>query len=52
VAALDLRLSAEHRAALDAASAPAEPRLIYALTRPPLRQQVVFGGAQVQTPPH
>ena len=52
VAALDLRLSAEHRAALDAASAPTEPRLIYALTRPPLRQQVVFGGAQVQTQPH
>ena len=48
VAALDLVLSAEHRAALDAASAPAEPRLIYGLSRPPLRRQVIFGGSEVQ----
>lgn len=47
VAALDLVLAPEHRAALDAASASAEPRLIYTLARPPLRQHVVFGGAQV-----
>ncbi|GJD48322.1 1-deoxyxylulose-5-phosphate synthase YajO [Methylobacterium crusticola] len=47
VAALDLVLSCEHRAALDAASAPAEPRMIYGLARPPLRRQVVFGGAEV-----
>jgi aryl-alcohol dehydrogenase-like predicted oxidoreductase len=50
IAALDLMLSPEHRAALDAVSAPVEPRLIYGLSRPPLRQAVVFGGAQVQTP--
>ncbi|GJE54847.1 MULTISPECIES: aldo/keto reductase [Methylobacterium] len=48
IAALDLVLSPEHRAALDAVSAPAEPRLIYGLSRPPLRQAVVFGGAQVR----
>ncbi|WP_018045110.1 aldo/keto reductase [Methylobacterium sp. 88A] len=48
VASLGLVLEPQHRAALDAASMPAEPRLIYALAQPPLRQQVVFGGAQVQ----
>lgn len=48
VAALELALSPEHRAALDAVSAPAEPRLIYGLSRPPLRRQVVFGGSRVQ----
>ncbi|PIK71150.1 aldo/keto reductase, partial [Methylobacterium frigidaeris] len=47
VAALSLVLPPEHRATLDAASAPTEPRLIYALSRPALRSQVVFGGAQV-----
>ena len=47
-AALDVVLSAEHRAALDAASAPAEPRLIYGLSAPSLRRQVVFGGASVR----
>lgn len=47
VAALDLALSPDHRAALDAASAPAEGR-IYALFTPPMRQQVTFGGASVQ----
>lgn len=50
IAALDVVLSEEHRAALDAVSAPAEPRLIYSLSRPPLRQAVVFGGAQVRAP--
>ncbi|MGY2047038.1 aldo/keto reductase [Methylobacterium sp. JK268] len=44
VAALDLVLSAEHRSDLDAASSPAEPRLIYGLGRRPFRDQVVFGG--------
>jgi aryl-alcohol dehydrogenase-like predicted oxidoreductase len=50
IAALDVVLSPEHRTALDAVSAPAEPRLIYGLSRPPLRQAVVFGGAQVRAP--
>ena len=49
VAALDLMLSPEHRAALDAASAPANPRLIYGLSRPPLRHQAVFGGSSVRS---
>ncbi|KQO65396.1 aldo/keto reductase [Methylobacterium sp. Leaf88] len=48
IAALDVVLAAEHRAALEAVSAPAEPRLIYGLSRAPLRQAVVFGGARVQ----
>ncbi len=48
VAALDLALPPEHREALDAASAPAEPRLIYGLARPPLRGHVVFGGSSVR----
>ncbi|GJD82463.1 aldo/keto reductase [Methylobacterium haplocladii] len=48
IAALDLVLSEEHRAALDAVSTPVEPRLIYGLSRPPLRHAVVFGGAQVR----
>ncbi|MBP1181451.1 aryl-alcohol dehydrogenase-like predicted oxidoreductase [Methylobacterium sp. PvR107] len=50
IAALDLMLSPELRATLDAVSAPVEPRLIYGLSRPSLRQAVVFGGAQVQAP--
>lgn len=49
VAALDLVLSAGHRAALDAASAPADARLIYGLSRPPLRQHAVFGGSTVRS---
>jgi aryl-alcohol dehydrogenase-like predicted oxidoreductase len=48
IAALELALSSEHRAGLDAVSAPAEPRLIYRLARPPLRQQVIFGGSRVE----
>lgn len=48
IAALDLVLPPEHRSALDAASA-AEPRLIYGLARRPMRDHVVFGGAQVRT---
>ena len=46
-AALDIVLSAEHRAALDAVSAPADPRMLYSLFTPALRQQVVFGGSSV-----
>ena len=47
IAALDLVLSADHRAALDAASAPAEPRMLYGMARMPMRQHVVFGGSKV-----
>ena len=46
-AALDIAISAEHRAALDAVSAPAEPRMLYSLFTPALRKQVVFGGCSV-----
>jgi aryl-alcohol dehydrogenase-like predicted oxidoreductase len=46
IAALDLMLSAEHRAALDAVSAP-EPRMLYSLFTPAVRQQAVFGGSSV-----
>ncbi len=46
-AALTVRLSPEHRAALDAVSA-GEPRMLYSLFTPPLRQQVVFGGSAVR----
>jgi len=49
VAALGLTLAPEHVAALDAASAPAGPRLIYGLSRPSMRRQVVFGGSTVRT---
>jgi len=49
VAALGLTLAPEHVAALNAASAPAEPRLIYGLSRPSMRRQVVFGGSTVRT---
>ena len=48
IAALDLVLSPEHRGALDAVSASSEPR-IHALSRMPMRQQVVFGGSTVTT---
>lgn len=46
-AALDFPLSPEHRAALDAASAP-EPRMPYGLFSPAMRRQVVFGGSTVR----
>lgn len=47
IAALALSLSPEHRAALDAVSAP-DPRLITSLLAPPLRDRVVFGGSSVR----
>ncbi len=47
IAALGLTLSAEHRATLDAASAPSEARL-YALFAPVMRRHVTFGGAFVE----
>jgi aryl-alcohol dehydrogenase-like predicted oxidoreductase len=46
-AALQIVLSLEHRAALDAVSTPADPRMLYSLFTPALRQQVVFGGSSV-----
>ena len=46
-AALDLVLSPEHRAALDAVSAP-DPKMLYSLFTPAMRQQVVFGGSSVE----
>jgi aryl-alcohol dehydrogenase-like predicted oxidoreductase len=50
-AALDVVLSEDHRAALDAASAP-EPKMLYGLFTPALRQHVVFGGSTVRTLPN
>jgi aryl-alcohol dehydrogenase-like predicted oxidoreductase len=47
IAALDLVLSTEQLAVLDAATAPAEPRLVYSLSRQPVRDQVIFGGHTV-----
>ena len=44
--ALDMVLSPEHRAALDAVSAPAS-RMLYGLFTSGLRRQVVFGGSAV-----
>ncbi len=49
VAALDITLPAEHRAALDAVSTPADTRMLYSLFTPALRQQVVFGGRSVSS---
>ena len=46
-AALEIVLQAEHRAALDAVSAP-DPRQLYSLFTPALRQHVVFGGSTVR----
>ncbi len=46
-AALEITLSPEHRAELDAVSAPG-PRMLYSLFTPALRQQVVFGGSSVR----
>ena len=47
LAALDVLLSPEHRAALDAASAP-DPRMLYSLFTSALRQHAVFGGSAVE----
>lgn len=48
VAALELRLTPDQRAKLDAVSASAPPRMLYSLFTPMLRQQVVFGGSSVR----
>ena len=42
-AALDIVLSSEHRATLDEVSGSADPRMLYGLFMPALRQHVVFG---------
>ena len=46
IAALDVVLSAEHRAALDAVSAPPQ-KMLYSLFTPNMRQHAVFGGSAV-----
>lgn len=46
IASLDLVISAEHRAALDAVSAP-DPRMLYTLFTSAVRQFAVFGGSSV-----
>ncbi len=46
--ALDVVLSPEHRAALDAASAP-DAKMLYSLFTPTARQNLVFGGSPVQS---
>ena len=45
--AVDLVLSAEHRDALDKVSSRLEPRMLYSLFTPELRQHAVFGGCSV-----
>ena len=46
IAALDVVLSAEHRAALDGVSAPPQ-KMLYSLFTPKMRQHAVFGGSAV-----
>jgi len=46
IGALDVKLSPEHRAELDAASAP-EPRMLASLASPAVLKNAVFGGAAV-----
>lgn len=48
VAALDIHLAPQHRAKLDNVSASVEPRMLYTLFTPTLRQQAVFGGSYVR----
>ncbi len=47
ITALDVKLSAEHRDALDRVSTSSEPRMLYNLFTPALRSQAVFGGCEV-----
>ena len=47
IAALDVRLSPEHRAMLDDVSAP-DTRMLYSLFTPAMRRNVVFGGEAVE----
>jgi len=46
-AALDVQLAPEHRASLDAVSVSSEPRMLYSLFAPAVRQNTVFGGTSV-----
>ncbi len=46
IAALGVVLSAQHRAALDAVSAPPQ-KMLYSLFTPKMRQHAVFGGSMV-----
>jgi aryl-alcohol dehydrogenase-like predicted oxidoreductase len=48
IAALGLVLSPKHWATLDAVSAPTELRMLYGMSRVPMRQHVVFGGSTVR----
>ncbi|WP_428395785.1 aldo/keto reductase [Lichenicoccus sp.] len=48
LAALDLTLGEEHAKALGAVSS-GEPRMLYALSRPPMRQNAVFSGSEVRS---
>ncbi|MFZ6658114.1 aldo/keto reductase [Undibacterium sp. TJN19] len=48
VTALEILLSADHRAALDSVSAP-DPKMLYSLFTPLLRQHAVFGGSSVRS---
>ena len=45
--ALGVTLSPEHQEALNKASASADPRMLYSLFAPALRQHAVFGGSSV-----
>jgi aryl-alcohol dehydrogenase-like predicted oxidoreductase len=47
IAALDVDLTAEHHAQLDAVSA-GDRRMLYTLFEPPMRQHAVFGGTTVR----
>jgi len=49
--ALDIVLSADHHAALDAVSTSADPRMLYSLFTPVLRKHAVFGGGSVNEMP-
>ena len=46
--ALEIVLSCEHCAALDKVSACADPRMLYSLFTPALRQFALFGGSSVE----
>jgi aryl-alcohol dehydrogenase-like predicted oxidoreductase len=45
--ALEIVLTESQRAALDAVSAPSDPRMLYSLFTPGMRQHAVFGGFSV-----